>query len=410
MLTNDDHPIDSSPIAGRDAADADTAVHRLPRHLNELMLWPFYVEVARDFDTSISLVGQTTTLAVLVSAVLGILIGPLADHYGHRRTLLLGAAGVVVSAFGTALASSFVMLLIARLLSGVSAGVAVSVVLAVAGSRFTGEARRKAMSWAIAALAAPAIGGIPVIAGLGDLVGWQWSFALVGAIAMVGCGLLRLSLPADPPVGADPFRLDSVLAAYRPFIGHWTTLTLFAGNALRAIAWIGMLTYFGAFWVDAKDLSVSGSGLMLMIGGTGYFAGSLVSGGRLGRFDQRLLFACSTGTSITILGLLYTLPVEPTLLAVPLFIGGFLGAFGYVALTTLLASETPAAPAATMALNSAVFSLGSAFGAMAGGGLLAVGGYGMLGSGLAAFGVASALVVWQPGRVARLTPLDVDVE
>jgi predicted MFS family arabinose efflux permease len=247
-------------------------------YLNELMLWPFYVEVARDFDTSISLVGQTTTLAVLVSAVLGILIGPLADHYGHRRTLLFGAAGVVVSAFGTALASSFVMLLIARLLSGVSAGVSVSVVLAVAGSRFAGEARRKAMSWAIAAIAAPAIGGIPVIAGFGDLVGWQWSFALVGAIAAGGCGLLRLSLPADPPVGADPFRLDSVLAAYRPFVGHWPTLTLFAGNALRAIAWIGMLTYFGAFWVDAKDLSVSGSGLMLMIGGTGYFTGSLVAG------------------------------------------------------------------------------------------------------------------------------------
>jgi predicted MFS family arabinose efflux permease len=61
-----------------------------------------------------------------------------------------------------------------------------------------------------------------------------------------------------------------------------------------------------------------------------------------------------------------------------------------------------------MALNSAVFSLGSAFGAMTGGGLLAVGGYGLLGSGLTAFGIASALVVWQPGRVARLAPVDAD--
>ena len=52
-----------------------------------------------------------------------------------------------------------------------------------------------------------------------------------------------------------------------------------------------MLTYFGAFWVVEKGLSVSGSGLMMMIGGTGYFAGSLAAGGRLGRFDQRLLFA-----------------------------------------------------------------------------------------------------------------------
>src|SRR5688572_15586307 len=93
-------------------------------NLNELMLWPFYVDVARALDTSIPLIGQTTTLAFLVSAVLGILIGPLADHFGHRRTLLLAAAGIVISACGTALAPSYVALLGARLLSGLSAGVA----------------------------------------------------------------------------------------------------------------------------------------------------------------------------------------------------------------------------------------------------------------------------------------------
>ncbi len=368
--------------------------------LNQLMLWPFYVDVADDFDTSVPLIGQTTTLAMLVSAALGVVIGPLADHYGHRRTLLLSVAGIVISAVGTALSTSFVTLIIARLLSGVSAGVATSVVLAVAGTRYAGEARRKAMSWTIAAIAAPTIGGIPIIAALGELVGWRWSFALVSVISMGGGVLLRLVLPVDPPVGVEPFRVGSVLMAYRPFVGHRTTLTLFAGNALRAIAWFGMLTYFGAFWVDGKGLSVSGSGLMLMIGGTGYFTGSLATGGRLGRFDQRLLFAATTGTSIMLLGLLYTLPVGPAMLALPLFVAGFLGASGLVALSTLLISETPAAPATTMALNSAVFSLGSAFGAMVGGGLLAIGGYGALGSGLTAFGIASALVIWQPWHVA----------
>jgi predicted MFS family arabinose efflux permease len=128
----------------------------------------------------------------------------------------------------------------------------------------------------------------------------------------------------------------------------------------------------------------------------------------LGRFDQRLLFAVTTGTAITLLGLLYTLPVGPALLIVPLFAAGFFGAFGSVALATLLVSETPAAPATTMALNNAVFNLGGAFGAMAGGGLLAIGGYDLLGSGLTSFGIAAALVVWQPWRVARSVLVDTD--
>src|SRR5687767_11726118 len=84
-------------------------------YLNQLMLWPFYVDVARDLDIPIPLLGQTTTLAVLVSAALGLVIGPLADHVGHRRTLLFGATGVVISAFGTALAPTFLALLGARM-------------------------------------------------------------------------------------------------------------------------------------------------------------------------------------------------------------------------------------------------------------------------------------------------------
>ena len=80
-----------------------------------------------------------------------------------------------------------------------------SVALAVVATRFEGDERRKAMSWTIAALAAPTIGGIPVIAAFGDLVGWRWSFVLIGVIALAGSVLLRLAFPADPPVGAAPF-------------------------------------------------------------------------------------------------------------------------------------------------------------------------------------------------------------
>ena len=50
-----------------------------------------------------------------------------------------------------------------------------------------------------------------------------------------------------------------------------------------------------------------------------------------------------------------------------------------------------------------------AFGAMSGGGLLAIGGYSLLGSGLATFGIASALVVWQPWHNVRPVPGDVEV-
>jgi predicted MFS family arabinose efflux permease len=58
--------------------------------LTSVALGPFLPMIARDLRTSVPLLGQTATAALLSAAVLGLIVGPLADRYGHRRLLLAG--------------------------------------------------------------------------------------------------------------------------------------------------------------------------------------------------------------------------------------------------------------------------------------------------------------------------------
>src|SRR5688500_2068818 len=58
--------------------------------LTSVALGPFLPVIVRDLGTSVPLLGQTATGTLLWAAVLGLVVGPLADRYGHRRLLLVG--------------------------------------------------------------------------------------------------------------------------------------------------------------------------------------------------------------------------------------------------------------------------------------------------------------------------------
>ncbi len=80
--------------------------------LGAVAMSPFLPAMAAELGTSVALLGQVSSLTMLLAAGLGLVIGPLADGYGHRRTLLVGLLTVVASALGTGLAPTYTLLLL----------------------------------------------------------------------------------------------------------------------------------------------------------------------------------------------------------------------------------------------------------------------------------------------------------
>src|SRR5262245_17861884 len=72
--------------------------------VSTLALAPFLPSIAAELGVSVALVGQIPSLTMLLAAMLGLVAGPLGDHFGYRRSTVIGLATSAVSTLGIALA------------------------------------------------------------------------------------------------------------------------------------------------------------------------------------------------------------------------------------------------------------------------------------------------------------------
>lgn len=370
---------------------------------------PFLPAMSDDLGVSVALLGQITTAMMVLSGVLALVVGPFADRYGARRFILAGMAATSLALFDYGLAPVFAALFAGSIAGAVAEATVPGLSLAIAGSRYSGPAARRALGWTVGALASAPIVGVPLLTTIGDLAGWRAAFLLAGFAAAVSVVLMALWLPADTPAGSDAPPWEGILDAYQPLLHDAGMRRLFACTLTRSLCWIGLLTYYGAMLEKQYDLGTGQIGLAYMLGGSGYFAGSLAAGGPLAGVPTRTMVSVGTVTMAILMAAPFT-GAMPTMLAVALIpLAAFAGAVGWVGLTALLTAETPAGAGTTMVLNSALFNLGAASGAGLGGLLLATGGFTAVALGLPVFGLIAAALAWashDPSTRSAIAPAD----
>ena len=357
-------------------------------------LSPFFPVIAADLRTTVALLGQVPAISMLAAGALGLASGPLADHYGYRRLLLVGSLAVVVSALGTALAPTVAVLLAAALCGAVSRAIVQPVSLAIAGTHFDGAARRRAVSWVVASVAGAGIVGVPALTSSAAAFGWRAAFLALAALALVIALLASWAAPPDRLPDRDRLRVRAVVASYAPLLRHPPTLGLLGAALLRNAGIWCVMTYLSAYLVERHGLGLQAVGWAYTGLGLGFFVGSLVVGGKIGRLPLRpVLIATTVAQAVSITGP-FLLPVGLVAALAVLGLGTLLAGVSTVAGALLLAGESPAGQATTMTLNQAGFSVGIAAGSAAGGLLLALGGYPALAIGGLGFSVSGALLVW----------------
>lgn len=362
----------------------------------------FFHAISRDLGTPVPILGQALTGMVLVGGAAGLVVGPLADRHGHRAPLVGGCVAVAAALLGAGLAPTFLVLLLSCAVAGIAQATLIGLSQAVAGTHFAGVAMRRAITRTVASLASSPIVAVPLLTAAGAVVGWRAALAGSGLAALatawpIGRGLRTARRPAlAPSIG--------ILASYGPLLRHRPLRRLYAAVALTGVTAGGLLTYLGAFLGDRLGFGTGQVGISYMVGGTGYFLGSLAAGGRLGRVRSRRLAAGSYAAAGMMVCPIFATPVGPV--AVLALVAGqaFAAGLGAVTLASLLLGETTGGAATTMVLNGSLFNLGTAGGGALGGLLLAVRGYATLGFGLPVFAVAAALLVLRPGAPRDVWP------
>ncbi|NNF54666.1 MAG: multidrug effflux MFS transporter [Acidimicrobiales bacterium] len=146
-------------------------------------------EIRAEFELGVT---STATSRVVTVFFLGLAFGqlfygPLADRFGRKRALHLGASFYILGAVGCALAPSFDLLLASRFVWGVGAAGARVVATSIVRDRFEGVAMASAMSNVMAVfilvpVVAPSLGAVIIAIAPWRSVFW---FCVLFAVAIV---------------------------------------------------------------------------------------------------------------------------------------------------------------------------------------------------------------------------------
>ena len=187
-----------------------------------------------------------------------------------RRTLLVTL--MVLFALGnglSALAPSYPWMLAFRFLAGLPHGAYFGVAALVAASLVPRERRSQAVSRVIAGLTVATVVGVPLANGIGQIVGWRWSFGLVTILAATTAILVRIYAPHGAPArGASA--LQELGALRRGQV--WLTL---ATGAIGFGGLFSVYTYLASTILEVTHASPGAIPPVLALFGLGLTFGNL---------------------------------------------------------------------------------------------------------------------------------------
>ena len=371
--------------------------------LAALAIGAFLPAMAAELGVSVALLGQVPAVMMLLAALLGLMIGPLADRFGYRRVLLIGMATLVVSTLGIGLSGTFLVMLVVAAAGAVGRAAVLPVGQAILGSRFSDEdAKRAALSKIQTGQSGASVLGIPLLTTIAVFLGWRAGFFTLAGLALIVLVAIARSIAPEARPVTGRLWLGTMLAPYRPLLRDRASL------ALIAAAWLGngalwlLLTYVAAFYVQEHGFSTQDIGWTYLVCGSGVMVGQLLAGGRIGR-NPRALVIWSRVVSGVFMGSALFLPIPALATVAVATIGLIANGASNVATVVLLTHAAPTARATTLTVNGSAMSLGSALGGALGGLLLATGGYSLLGVGTLVLGTTSAVIVSWWSRTRKVS-------
>jgi predicted MFS family arabinose efflux permease len=308
--------------------------------------------------------GFVLTVYSLAYAIGSPLAIAVTGAWSRRRVLLAGMGLFGLGTLLSALAPAAWPLYAARVLAALGAGLFTPCAAGVAAAASAPEERGRALARVFFGLTLAQVLGVPAGSFLAYTLGWQASFLLVTALALLCVlGMLRL-VPGDLPFQAT--RLDALWAA----LGDWRSLA----SVIFTTTFLGSLylvyTYLTPLLEETMGFGRNWIALTLLVYGFGAVAGNLAGGRLSDRIGNRRTLFVLVGAQILLMPLFSLLPFAvPLVLALAVVWATF--GWSFIApQQSLLIELVPERANVMLALNAAAIYVGAAVGSAAGAGVI----------------------------------------
>lgn len=316
--------------------------------------------IAGDLGVTEGVAGRSVAITAIVAAVAGLIVPVVLSRVDRRHLMIALSVVAVLSNVLVALAPSYPVLLLARVLLGVTIGGFWSLAISMTARLVPASKLGVGLTIVNVGVSLATVAAVPLGTLLGELWGWRVVFLLAGAVGVVAIILQIVVLPSIRSPRSAGFR-----PLFQTLRSRLILLCLTA-MALMGAGHFAGFTYIRPAATEIGGLSPDQLALLLLAYGVGVVAGNLVAGPLADR-SLRLavfVFPLVLGSAMISFALL-----EGN--AVLLFIAVALWGAGFGALPTVigtwLARAEPDRLESVGGLQTAVFQVAIAFGAFVGG-------------------------------------------
>jgi predicted MFS family arabinose efflux permease len=278
--------------------------------LDFMLLAPLGALIIPTLKITPSQFGLVVSIYAFSAGVSGLLTAGFADRFDRKKLLLFFYSGFVAGTLLCALASNYHLLLVARMVTGLFAGVVGSVSFAIVTDLFPLEMRGRVMGVIQTAFGASSVLGIPIALLLSNRWGWNTPFFMIVAVgALVGGVIQALLRPVNEHLKHHPDR--SPLHHLTQTVSNRLYLRGFATTGLLSVGGFMLMPFMSVFMVHNLGLPIEKLPLIYVI--TGVF--SIISGPLIGRasdtFGYFKVFAFGCALTIVMVVIYTHLHVSP---------------------------------------------------------------------------------------------------
>ncbi|KOX13268.1 hypothetical protein ADK67_44335 [Saccharothrix sp. NRRL B-16348] len=322
--------------------------------------------IAADLDVSIGTAGSLVTSYALGISLGGPVLTALTIRFARRRLLQVSLAAYVLVNAVAVVATTFGLLLAARVLTGALHGLFIGVAFAVGVGMMPPEKMGKAISFVFGGIAVSTALGVPIGTLIGQSRGWEASFVAIVIAGVLTLALALAVIPAVPNSGIGGFGAQA-RHAFAPKV-----LALLGLGFLIMGGQFAGLTFIQPFLADVTGVSGGTIAVFLLVYGIANAVGTFAGGAAA---DRNAAATIVLGGVVLVLALaaLYFLGSNPVVAAIALFVWGIVG-FGMVPSIQhrVVGLAGPGRDLAATLPASAV-TLGIAIGALVGGSVVSRG-------------------------------------
>ena len=336
--------------------------------LDFMVMSPLGDMLIKSMELTPSQFGLAVSVYAFSAGISGLLTAGFADKFDRKKLLLFFYVGFIAGTLFCGLATNYVMLIAARIITGLFGGVIGSISMAIVADLFSLQQRGRAMGYMQMGFGASQVLGIPISLYIANHWGWQSPFIMIVVLsALIWLGAM---------IKLQPVAQHLQMKTDKTAITHlWHTLiqkqyrTGFLMTALLSLGGFMMMPWGSAFAVNNLHVSYEQLPVMFMASGIAALIVMPIIGKLSDKIDKVKLFTIAAIAMMVIIVIYTNLKPVPFILVLALNIVMMAAIMSRIVPAMALVSALPKMQdrGAFMSINSSLQQIAGGFAAFVGG-------------------------------------------